>query len=562
MLVSLHVTNFAIIDDLVVDFKPGMTVLTGQTGAGKSLIIDSISLLLGKRSDSDMIRYGKTKATITGIFEYQNEKIDLFLANNDIPKLNNLVITREIQKTKSIAKINQVSVSINKLKELANDLADIHVQHDTYALFNPETYLSLIDKVSDESFNKAYNEYQKAYLKYLDLYDEYNYILNSSKEKKDKLDYMVYSFDEINKYHLKINEDIELEEKINKLKNFDKIFNSLKDSVTNLENEYFSLDNIYLAAKELSKIETLDKSYLTTKNKVEDSYYNLIDALSEIKSYLNQLDYDEEELNSLNERLNAINSLKLKYHKSIEQLIKYQEDLKLEIDLITNYEEVLSESAKKLRIQFDNLVSKASLLTNIRKQRALEIEKDIIKLCHDLELPHTNFKIIFKDIVFNNYLDRSLFKDDGVDIIEFMLSTNLGEPLLPLSKVASGGELSRIMLAFKTYFAKEANLSLLIFDEIDSGVSGHVAFEIAKKMKEIALTSQVLAITHLPQVAALADEQYFIYKEERDGRTYTNYKVLDQSMRIEEIAHMLSGEKVSKYALEAAKEMILKGTSY
>ncbi len=556
MLVSLSVKNFAIIEDLTVDFKSGMTVLTGQTGAGKSLIIDSISLLLGKRSDSDMIRYGEIKAQIKGIFTYDNEMINSFLEKNNIPILPELTIYREIQKTRSIAKINNTLVSLQMLKELANFLADIHVQHDTYALFNPDTYIYLIDKVSDFNFNKLYNEYQIAYLAYLDTFKEYEYIQNASKEKKDKLDYLEFSYKEISSLKLTSNEDEQIEEKINKLKNFDKIFNALKIGLNNLDNEYFSIDNIYLALKEMERIKNFDQSYANTFTKLEEAYYNLEDSLSDIRNFLENLDYDEEELNHLNERLTAINNLKLKYHKSLEELIKYEQELQLELSLVNNYDQVLNEALINLKQKHKELVLKANNLTELRKKRARIIENDIIKLCQDLELPHTKFEIYFKEIDLSDYKNKNAFRDDGVDLVEFMLSTNLGEPVLPLSKVASGGELSRIMLAFKTYFAKESKLSLLIFDEIDSGVSGHVAFEIAKKMKEIAQTSQVLAITHLPQVAGIADNQYFIYKEEKEGRTYTNFKVLTKEERITEIAHMLSGDKVSKYALEAAKEIL------
>lgn len=556
MLTSLSVKNFAIIEDLNVTFKEGMTVLTGQTGAGKSLIIDSISLLLGKRSDSDMIRYGEDKAKISGSFTYNNKKIDEFLDKNNIIKEKELTIYREIQKSKSIAKINNTSVSLQMLKELASYLADIHVQHDTYSLFNQDTYLSLIDKAAKEDFNDIYNNYQLAYVSYLNAYKEYEYIVNSSKEKKDKLDYLEFTYKEISSLNLKENEDEEIEEHLNKLKNFDKIFTALKNSIADLESEYFSLDNIYLAFQEMDKIKNFDQSYSETATKLESAYYDLEDVMSNIKSNLEHLDYDEKELNQLNERLNSINNLKLKYHKTLKELIDYGDSLKLELSLITNFDEVLAEALKKVQNKHKVLKDAAIKLTESRKKRALSIEKDIIKLCQDLELPHTKFIIEFKDIDLSNSLDKLVFRDDGVDVVEFMLSTNLGEPVLPLAKVASGGELSRIMLAFKTYFAKEAKLSLLVFDEIDTGVSGKVAYEIAKKMSEIAKTSQVLAITHIPQVAGMASHQYFIYKEEHDERTYTNYKVLTDEERITEIAHMLSGDKVSKYALEAAKEML------
>lgn len=556
MLESLHVKNFAIIEDLTVGFKDGMTVLTGQTGAGKSLIIDSISLLLGKRSDTDMIRYGASKAEIEGTFTYKNVEIDDFLNSNGIPVQERLVISREIQKSRSVAKVNGVVISVQMLKALSTMLADIHVQHDTYSLFNPDTYIALIDKAADKEFYEIYNKYSTEYLAYMKQYDKYKYIISKAKESKDRIDYLEFSYKEISSLNLSKDEDITLEENVNKLKNFDKIYTSLQESIRNLENEYFSLDNIYLAYKELDRIKEYDPLYASSSASIEEAYYNLSDTLSSLKSSLGGLDYDENELNSLNERLSEINNLKIKYHKSLNELIDYQESLALEIKMINNYDEVLKEEEEKLKKCYEKLSNVALKLSKNRQNRARLIEKDIISLCKDLELPHTRFEIQFTLPAMDNFKDNSIFSDDGIDKVEFLLSTNLGEPVLPLSKVASGGELSRIMLAFKTYFAKQAGLSLLIFDEIDSGVSGHVAYEIARKMKEISKSSQVLAITHLPQVACAADWQYFVYKEEHDGRTLTNFKILDDSDRQTEIAHMISGEKVSKYALEAASEML------
>lgn len=556
MLKKLIVKDFAIIEDLTVEFNNGMTVLTGQTGAGKSLIIDSISLLLGQRSDSDMIRYGKTKASIEGTFTYSNKAINSLLENNNIKINNDLVISREITKSRSSAKINECSVSIQILKEISNYLADIHVQHDTYALFNQNTYLSLIDKTQDDKFLELYNNYQIDYTNYLDEYKKYEHILNSSKESKDKLEYIEFTYNEISKMNLEVDEDIKIEESINKLKNFDKIYNSLKNGINNLENDYFSIDNIYLAYKELEHIKDYDSSYLDTYNKMEEAYYNIKDSLSDMKDYIEGLDYDEDELDKLNERINQINNLKVKYHKDLNTLIQYQEELKLELSMINNYDEVLKDEEDKLKKRFDKALKSAEELSKYRKNKCKIIEKDIVALCKDLELPHTVFEIKFLDLAPSDYKNKLFFKENGIDTVDFMLSTNLGEPVLPLSRVASGGELSRIMLAFKTYFAKESNLSLLIFDEIDSGVSGSVAYEIAKKMKEISKISQVLAITHLPQVAAIADFQYYIYKDEKNGRTFTNVNVLEEDSRAIEIAHMISGEKVSKYALEAAKEML------
>lgn len=558
MLKRLRVQNFAIIEDVTIDFKEGMTVLTGQTGAGKSLIIDSISLLLGDRSDTDMIRYGCQKATIEGEFTYNNHNIDTFLENNNLPILNTLLLTREISKSKSVAKINGNTVPLLLLKNLAPLIGDIHVQHDTYRLFNKDTYLSFIDPKNDPKFDKIYNDYQITLQGYLNSYKEYEKILLSSKESANKLDYLEFTYKEINSLNLTKDEDIKLEEMISKLSNFDKINNALREGINNLSNEYFSLDNIYIAYDAMKRIKDYDPLYDETARTIEESYYNLLDCLSNMKSYLSGLDFDEIELDEMNSRLNSIENLKHKYKKSLNELIEYQEEIKLELELINNYDEVLLEYERKLSNKYDILVKAATSLSEFRKKRSSFISQELVSLCKELELPHSRFEIKFDDVEYTDFKNKSIFNENGVDSCEFLISTNLGEPLKPLSKTASGGELSRIMLAFKTFFSKESKISLLVFDEIDSGVSGFVASEIAKKMKEISKNTQVLAITHLPQVAANADNQVYIYKEEKDGRTYTYIEELSFEDRIVHIAKMLSGEKVSRYALDAAKDLLEK----
>lgn len=556
MLLKLSVKNFAIIEDLTVEFKSGMTVLSGQTGAGKSLIIDSISLLLGQRGDNDMIRYGADKAYIEGVFTYDNPVIDKILSDYNLPVCENITIYREISKTKAQVKVNGVNVTLLMLKNITNHLADVHVQHDTFRLFNKDTYISFIDPKNDEKFDKLYNDYQIKLLAYNEALKKYDHILKSSKESKDKLDYLEFTYKELSELDLVLNEDEILEEKIAKLSNFDKIFNNLKEAISNMENEYFSLDNIYNSLDAVNKISSYDKEYEETAKKIDEAYYNLDDSLRDLKRYLKYLDFDSDELDMLNERHALIENMKFKYKKSVNDLISYQEQVKLELDMINNYDEVLNKSYVKLTDEYKKLVSSSKLLTEFRKNRSNDISKQIESLCKDLELPHTKFSVVFEDVQFENPLDKHIFLEHGVDVCEFMISTNLGEPLKPLSKVASGGEMSRIMLAFKTFFAKESHMSLQVFDEIDSGVSGYVASQIAKKMKEISSFCQVLAITHLPQVAAISDNHYNIYKEERDGRTFTNIELLSSDDRVLAIAKMLSGEKISKYALDAAKELL------
>lgn len=555
MLKKLHVKNFAIIDDISLDLEPGFTVLTGQTGAGKSLIIDSIGLLIGDRADSGQIRYGETKATILGIFDSTKE-INDYLFNLGIEISNTITIQREITKTKSTAKINGSVVNIQMLKGLGSLLADIHTQNDTIRLINKDNYLNLIDPENDKKFNDLLAKYVIDYNNYHASLDEYRQILKSSDTEKDQLEYYEFIYKEISSLDLHKNEDIELEEKISKLKNFDKIFESLKKAINYLDNEYFNLDNVYKALEDINSIKEFDKNYNETASKLSEGYYNLDDALHDLKDYIKGLDYDQDELNNAQERLQIIDNLKLKYHHDLDGIIKYAADLKLKIDLVTNYDGLLKDKYEALSLKFKDLIRSGKVLSEYRQKRALIISQNIEQMLKELEINHAKFEISFVNKDFNDPLQSEVFMPSGIDEVDFLISTNLGEPLQSLVKVASGGEMSRITLAFKAYFAHESKLSLMVFDEIDTGVSGSVAFEIAKKIKQIANECQVIAITHLPQVASSADNQLYIYKEEVDGRTLTRVNKMNKSDRILQIAKMISGEKVSSFALEQAKDLL------
>lgn len=558
MLKRLCVKNFAIIEDLTVDFNSGMTVLTGQTGAGKSLIIDTISLLLGARADSDMIRYGENTAHVEGVFSTNNELNDI-LNKYNIPLLDEITILREISDSgKNIIKINNYSITLTILKNISAYLADIHIQNDTYKLFNPDNYLELLDPKDDDKLNKLIFDYSKKLYKYLESLKEYEHILKGQKEAVERLDFLKYEQEELSNLNLVENIDIDLEEKIAKLSNYDKIFNNLTDAYNSLENQYNPLDQLYDAAKSIENISEYDSLYLEYSEKLLDAYY----ISSEIKGYIskqiNSLDYDEEELNSYIDSLNEINKAKDKYKKNVNELIDYLKKITLDIEMATNYDHVLNDSKENVKIAFETLKQSAIKITEYRKKLAVVLTKNIINECNELDLENTKFDIQFNEVKYNDCFDKSIFNDLGVDNIEFMISFNKGEPLRALHKVASGGEMSRIMLAFKSVLSKNTKANLMVFDEIDTGVSGATAKKIAKKMYSISKNTQVLCITHLPQVAAIGDYHKHIYKIEDDNRTNTKIDDLSYERRIEEIAIMLSGDKISLYALEHAKELLNK----
>jgi len=422
-------------------------------------------------------------------------------------------------------------------------------------LFNPELYLSFIDPILDSKFNDLLNKYSLDLYNYNSLYDKYNKILKSNTNKNEKLDFLKYELNEIESLNLYKNIDKELEDKINVLSNFDRIKNSLESTYNYLANMDI-LDNIYNSAKELDDISLIDNKYKDFSEKIYDSYYILEDIKNDISKDINNLDYDEDEFNLLVERLNEINKIKEKYKKNVDELLKYLDDIKLEIDLCENYDNLLNETFKELELSHKKLVDSALKLREFRKNISKEIESKLVKECIDLDLDNTNFEIRFNDIDYKDVLNKSIFNENGFDNINFYVSFNKGEPVKELSKVASGGELSRVMLAFNRIISQNMKCDLIIFDEIDTGVSGKTALKIAKKMFEISLNSQVLAITHLPQVAAYGNYQFHIYKEVLNDRTNTKIIELNGDLRVEEIARMLSGDVISVAALNHAKELL------
>lgn len=557
MLLSLSVKNFAIIEDIHIDFKEGMTVLTGETGAGKSLIIDTISLLLGQRADSDMIRYGEKKASIEGVFTYQNDNIDFLLECFGIPKAPTLTILREILDTsKNNIRLNGSSISLTMLKQIAMYLADVHIQNDTYRLFNPDSYLSMITPKQDEAYDQLFTSYTLNYAKYLEAYKTYDYIVKSQKKTQERLDYLIYERDELVGLQLRKNIDEELKSDILKLENYDKVFSGLTQSYECLENSYFSLDQIYTAASNLKKIAELDANFQQKYEKMLDCYYILDEIKSDLGQQIQSLDFDQEELNAKQERLYTIEKAKNKYKMNVDELLAYLEKITMEIDMVNDYDAVLLEHKKEVENQFKKLCKAAVALSDYRQKLSIEIEKQIMKECAALDLEDTKFEIQFSKVSLDNPFQTDLFKESGIDEIDFLISFNPGEPLKSLHKVASGGEMSRIMLAFKSYFMQNSALSLMVFDEIDTGVSGATAKKIANKMLELSKSCQVLCITHLPQVASIGDYHIHIYKELNQNRTTTHFKYLTLEERVEEVALMLSGDKMSLYALEHAKALL------
>jgi len=557
MLTYISVKNFAIIENMDVTFYEGMTAVTGETGAGKSLLIDAIGLLLGDRATSNIVRSGSNKAIVEGVFHTNNKQIHQILQDLDIETDHNeLVIHRQITPTNNnIIKINNHVVTLKDLRDITTKLADIHTQLDTHRLINQETYLEIIDGFEHHPSTLLIHAYQLELEEYKKERLKLKRLQTSNNDLIERLDLMKYQQKELEGYHLDPVEEEELLQEVEKMENFDKIYQTLQTAKQRIE-ENDALGAIYDSAKMISDIADLSTVYQDIMARMESYYYDLDDVFESLKQEINRLDFNPQLLDEYQDRLSQLDSLKRKYRKTIPEIIEYLAEITEDIENVEHYDDVIARQAKVVEQQFNNVVKEADKLTALRMKTAIYIETELLRILTDLELPKTSFKVVFEPRKELHYTDGSLFLERGMDEVDFLLSTNVGEPLKPLSKSASGGEMSRIMLGFKSLLASSLGLSLMIFDEIDTGVSGFIAFQVAKKMKQIAQSTQVICITHIPQVAAISEHHIKIMKQVTDGRTVAYVEELNDETRINEIAGMMSGDTITEATITSATELL------
>ncbi len=552
MLKRLIINNLAIIENIDVEFREGFTVLTGGTGAGKSLVIDSLSLLLGARAASELIRQGEDKATIIGYFSIHNPRLEAILSKLDIPFIDGeLKIERTISKTRSVIKANGVVLTLQDLNRISKHLADIHSQFDFEKILNPENYLEIIDGFSYEMTSS----YKKDYLDLLGVYCNKKNELQILLEKKNKLeearDFYEFQYKELNAADLRIGEEEEIEQELSLLKNYDRIYELSQEADSIIREDF--IDRLYELNKVLEKLSSIQPQYKEIHDKLDEQYYSIDDTFQTLKKNFKNIDYDPERLDVLQQRQSDLNALKRKYRKSIEEMIAYRDELCTMIGKDSTFEEDIQKAKETLNEAFEKTYQKGLDLTKVRTKIAKSIEKEVENNLTSLLLK-ARFEVSFLS---NKTKDDTLFKEDGLDTVDFLIETNIGEGLKSLAKVVSGGEASRIMLAFKAIFVKANKIATVIFDEIDTGISGEAAEAVAKKIKEISYSSQVIAITHMPQIASKSDHHILISKEVKSGRTYTSVKELDLDGKISEIAHLISGGKVTEKQLEYAKELVM-----
>ncbi|EGQ3412685.1 DNA repair protein RecN [Staphylococcus pseudintermedius] len=552
MLQSLSIKQFAIIDTLDIQFSDGLTVLSGETGAGKSIIIDAIGQLIGMRASSEFVRHGEKKAIIEGIFDIddatdairQLETLGIDI-NEDF-----LIVKREIFSSgKSICRINNQTVTLQDLRQVMQSLLDIHGQHETQSLLKQKYHVELLDRYADGEYIKELQQYAQSYEQHQEKIKELEALESADQALLQRLDLMKFQYDELKEAQLKEGEIEQLEIDIKRIQNSENLSLALNAAYVTLTDEHAITDRLYTLSSELQNVnQILPETFEKLKEEVDQFYYTLEDAKHQIYEEINQTEFDEQYLNELESRMNLLNNLKRKYGKDISDLMIYQEKIADEINKIENYEESTSKLREEIQQLSQQVQEDGEKLTKARRIVARQLRDRIVNEIQYLQMKDANLEISFKPY--------ETPQKDGLERIEFLISPNKGEPLKSLNKIASGGELSRIMLALKSIFVRAHGQTAILFDEVDSGVSGQAAQKMAEKMKEIASVIQVICISHLPQVASMSDHHLYISKHEKDDRTTTTVRELTGDARIDEIARMISGATVTELTRENAKEMI------
>ena len=552
MLKRLCINNLAIISNIDSTFEDGFSVLTGETGAGKSLVIDSLSLLLGSRASTELIRKGEEKAIVKGYFEVNKPQLEALFLKLNIPyNQGEIEIERVIGRNKNYIKVNNTPTSLIDLSKIAPYLADIHSQFDFEKILNEDNYLGIIDGFSFDLISSYKEKYQVALNQYKVAKEAYSSLVDKQKQIDSNYDFYLYQYNELKQMDLKEDEEKQIQEEISLLENFDKI-HSLQEETKQLLNGDF-LDKFFELDNNLEKLSSYQEKYKEAYSLIDERYLELNDYLSSLKKKFDDIDYDPARLDELNQRQVDIIALKRKYKKDFNELLSYKDELSLLLENKDNLSNEINKKKEEMDKLFLLTLEKGKELSKIRQSLSNKIEKELERSLNDLLLK-AKFKIMFAP---TEKEDDSIFLESGIDKIDFLIETNVGEGLKSLSKIISGGEASRIMLAFKSLFIKANKVPTVIFDEIDTGISGETAQAVARKIKEISLSTQVISITHMPQVASLSDHHILISKIIKDGRTYAKMKELNLEEKIKQVAYLISGDKITPSQLEYAKEMVL-----
>ena len=550
MLLEISIKNFAIIEAISLNFEKGMTVLTGETGAGKSIIIDAMNMMLGARATTDVIRHGAPKAEIEGLFSVENSHaLQMIFDEQGIELGDEIIIRREIlQNGRSVSRVNGQMVNLSVLRSIGQYLVDIHGQHDQEELMRPQLHIQMLDGFGDADFLELKQAYQTNFDAYRKMRKQHLEIKKNQEEHKARIEMLEFQMAEIESASLQPGEDLKLNQERDKLLNHKNIADTLTNAYTMLDNEEFSsLANVRSAMNNMESLEDYDVEYREISNSLSESYYVLEDVTKRLEDIIESLDFDGNRLMQIESRLDLIHAITRKYGGNVDDVLMYFAKITEEYNLLTGNHlssDDMEVELKKLEVSLVDLATKlASARHNLAQQLEIEIQQEL----KDLYMEKAQFQVQFT---------KGKFTREGNESVEFYISTNPGEAFKPLVKVASGGELSRLMLAIKSAFSRKEGKTSIVFDEVDTGVSGRVAQAIAQKIHKIGQNGQVLAISHLPQVIAIADYQFFIEKISNDHSTVSTVRLLSVEERVEEVAKMLAGENVTEAALSQARELL------
>ena len=550
MLLEISIKNFAIIESISLNFEKGMTVLTGETGAGKSIIIDAMNMMLGARATTEVIRHGAPKAEIEGLFSIENNRaLEEIFDEQGLELSDEIIIRREIlQNGRSISRVNGQMVNLSVLRTIGQQLVDIHGQHDQEELMRPHRHIQMLDEFGDASFFELKEAYQTSFDNYRRMRKQVLDIKKNQQEHKARIEMLEFQMAEIEAANLKAGEDIALNQERDKLLNHKHIADTLTNAYSMLDNEEFSsLANVRSAMNDMESLEEFDPEYREISNSLSESYYVLEDITKRLESIIDDLDFDGNRLMQVESRLDLIHTITRKYGGSVDDVLEYFAKITDEYNLLTGNNLSSEDMEIELKKLEKNLVDLAGQVAQARHKIAQDLEAEIKQELQDLYMEKAQFQVRFS---------QGKFSREGNESVEFYISTNPGEDFKPLVKVASGGELSRLMLAIKSAFSRKEGKTSIVFDEVDTGVSGRVAQAIAQKIHKIGQNGQVLAISHLPQVIAIADYQFFIEKISNEHSTVSTVRLLTVEERIEEVAKMLAGENVTEAALNQARELL------
>ena len=550
MLLEISIKNFAIIEAISLNFEKGMTVLTGETGAGKSIIIDAMNMMLGARATTDVIRHGAPKAEIEGLFSVENSHaLQMIFDEQGIELGDEIIIRREIlQNGRSVSRVNGQMVNLSVLRSIGQYLVDIHGQHDQEELMRPQLHIQMLDGFGDADFLELKQAYQINFDAYRKMRKQLLEIKKNQEEHKARIEMLEFQMAEIESASLQPGEDLKLNQERDKLLNHKNIADTLTNAYTMLDNEEFSsLANVRSAMNDMESLEDYDVEYREISTSLSESYYVLEDVTKRLEDIIESLDFDGNRLMQIESRLDLLHAITRKYGGNVDDVLMYFAKITEEYNLLTGNHlssDDMEVELKKLEVSLVDLATKlAAARHNLAQQLEIEIQQEL----KDLYMDKARFQVQFT---------KGKFTREGNESVEFYISTNPGEDFKQLVKVASGGELSRLMLAIKSAFSRKEGKTSIVFDEVDTGVSGRVAQAIAQKIHKIGQNGQVLAISHLPQVIAIADYQFFIEKISNDHSTVSTVRLLTVEERVEEVAKMLAGENVTEAALSQARELL------